>query len=109
MSNKSDKPLVTKVVIICTLAISLFLSLFCIFSYARYYQAGFIIPFIIMDLGYGAAIIMAYKNADSGTKDNSSRGWVIGFTILILLFISIWAAAGNEKVEPGSPQMEVLK
>lgn len=109
MTNKSDKSLVTKVVIACSITIALFLLLFCIFSYAKYSVKGFLVPFSIMLGGYIFAIINAYKFAYSSTKDNSSRGLVIGFAVLICIFIGAHAAAGNEKVEPGSPQMENAK
>jgi uncharacterized membrane protein YfcA len=109
MSSKSDKPLVTKVFIFCTLAIIGCQLAFAHFSVADYLNGWFMVIMSIMGIVFGYSVRQAYKQADSGTKDNSSRGWVIGITIVIILFIAIWAASANEHVAPGSPQMEVTK
>lgn len=110
MSNsKSDKPLVTKVVVFCTLAIIGWQWAFAHFSAANYLNGWYIGILIVLGGIFGYAINQAYKMADSGTKDNSSRGWVIGIAVIILLFVASWAAGANERVAPGSPQMEDVR
>lgn len=110
MSNsKSDKSLVTKVVIFCTLVIIAWQWAFAHFSAANYLNGWYIAILIVLGGVFGYAVNQAYKMADSGTKDNSSRGWVIAIAVIILLFIGIWAAGANERVAPGSPQMEDVR
>jgi uncharacterized membrane protein len=107
MSNtKSDKSLVTKVVVFCILAIVGWQLAFAYFSAANYLNGWYIAIMAILLGVFECAIRQAYKQADSGTKDNSSRGWVIAIAIVILLFVASWAAGANERVAPGSPQME---
>lgn len=106
MANKSDKSLVTKTVAFCILTIIIWQLLFYKFSAANY-TSGWYISIIAVLVGvFGYSIVQAYKQADSGTKDNSSRGWVIAIAVIILLFIASWAVVANERVAPGSPQME---
>jgi uncharacterized membrane-anchored protein len=107
--NTSDKPLVTKVLIGCLLSIIGFQLAFIHFSAANYASPVYLIILAITLALFGYSVYNAYKQADSGTKDNSSRGWVIGITVVILLFISIWAASANETVKPGSPQLEDVR
>jgi protein-S-isoprenylcysteine O-methyltransferase Ste14 len=105
-NSKSDKPLVTKVVIFCILAIIGWQWAFAHYSAANYTNGWYIGIMAVLSIVFGYSISQAYKQADSGTKDNSSRGWVIVIAIMILLFIASWAAGANERVAPGSPQME---
>lgn len=106
MSNKSDKSLVSKVVVFCILVIVGWQWAFAHFSAANYSNGWYVSIMIVLSGVFGYSIRKAYKQADSGIKDNSSRGWVIGITVAIILFIAIWAAAANERVASGSPQLE---
>lgn len=106
MANKSDKSLVTKVVLFCIISIVSWQLAFAHFSAANYTNGWYIVIMSILALVFGYSVIEAYKMADSGTKDNSSRGWVIAIAVVILLFVASWAVGANERVAPGSPQME---
>jgi len=108
-NSKSDKTLVTKVLIFCILVMIGWQWAFVHFSAANYASRVYLGIIGVSFAAFIYAVYNAYKQADSGTKDNSSRGWVIGITVVILLFIGIWAAGANETVKPGSPQMEDVR
>jgi uncharacterized membrane-anchored protein len=107
--NTSDKSLVSKVLIGCLLIMIGWQWAFAHFSVADYSSPVYLTILGIVLALFGYSVYNAYKQADSGTKDNSSRGWVIGIAVVILLFIAIWAAAANESVKPGSPQLEDIR
>lgn len=111
MSNqKSDKPFTLRVIIACLLAIAISYTLLAYFSHqvgGNFHNAVYIIGVIVLGAAFCYQSVVAYKAADDGgIKDNSSRLYVILLTVLIILWAGGWVAGSNEKVAPGSPQME---
>lgn len=104
-NSKSDKPLVIKTVAACVVAILIFT-----FAWAKYFfhnldnwvftlvEGGLIALFVVEAIG-------AYKHADDPNKE--WKRWVVVLVAVILCaWAGGWAAGNNEKVAPGSPQME---
>lgn len=109
MSNKSDKPLALKTIFGSLAAIAIVYTLLAVFSHqvaGNFKNPVYYVVVIILGLLFALLSIRAYKLADSGTKDNSSRLHVILLTVLIIIWAGGWVAGSNEKVGPGSPQME---
>jgi FlaG/FlaF family flagellin (archaellin) len=112
MSNKSDKPLAVKTIIGSLLAIAIAYTLLAIFSHqvaGNFKNPVYYTVLIILGLLFVWRSFVAYRVADSGTNDNSSRAIVIILALVIIFWAGGWVAGSNEKVAPGSPQMENLR
>ncbi len=113
MSNsKSDKPLALKTIFGSLAAIVIAYILLATFSHqvgGNFKNAVYVTVFIILAILFVCASIWAYFEADSTTKDNTSRACVIGLAVAIILWAGGWVAASNEVVKPGSPQMEDVR
>jgi hypothetical protein len=114
MSNsKSDKPLALKTIFACLLVIAIFYVLFATFSHqvAGNFKNGiYVTGVIVFGILFFLASIWAYQSADDGgTNDNKSRAVVIALTVIIICWAGGWVAGSNEKVAPGSPQMEDIR
>lgn len=114
MSNsKSDKPLALKTIFSCLFVIAIFYTLFAIFSHqvaGNFKSAIYVTVVIVLSILFFLASIWAYQSADDGgTNDNKSRVVVIALTVIIILWAGGWVAGSNEKVAPGSPQMEDVR
>lgn len=111
-NSKSDKPLALKTIFGSLAAIIISYVLLATFSHqvgGNFKNGVYVTVFIILCLLFAAVSIWAYKVADSGTNDNKSRGWVIGLAVAIIIWAGGWVAGSNEKVTPGSPQMEDVR
>jgi hypothetical protein len=94
------------------LAIVIVYTLLAIFSHqvaGNFKNPVYYIVLIILGLLFVWQSVRAYNVADSGTNDNSSRATVIGIAVIIILWAGGWVAGSNEKVGPGSPQMENIR
>lgn len=114
MSNsKSDKPYALRVIVACVLAIAIAYTLLAIFSHqvsGNFKNAIYVIGVIVFGIAFCYQSYRAYQCADDGgVNDNSSRLYLILFTVLIILWAGGWVAGSNEKVAPGSPQMEDVR
>src|SRR6478735_6773016 len=103
--GKSDKSLVTKTVIGCILVMIGAQWAFIACSSANYLHPVYIIVDLVLTIFFGYGVNAAYKNVDTA-KDNATRLFIILITVAVVLWAGGWAAGGNEKVAPGSPQME---
>lgn len=112
MSNKSDKPLALKTIFGSLAAVIISYILLAVFSHqvgGNFKNPVYYVIVIILGLLFLLQSIKAYKVADSGTNDNSSRAIVIGIAVVIIIWAGAWVAGSNEKVGPGSPQMENVR
>lgn len=112
MANKSDKPLALKTIFGSLAAIVISYILLGTFSHqvgGNFKNGVYVTVFVILSLLFIAASVWAYLVADSATRDNTSRGCVIGLAAAIIIWAGSWVAGSNEKVAPGSPQMEDVK
>lgn len=110
--SKSDKPLAIKTILASLIAIAIAYTLLAIFSHqvgGNFKNPVYYIVVIIFGLLFVWRSFVAYKVADSGTNDNSSRAIVIGIAVVIIIWAGGWVAGSNEKVAPGSPQMEDVR
>ena len=109
MSNtKSDKPFALKTSIICALLIAIVYVLLATFSHqvaGNFQNPVYKIGVVVLGILFVIGSIWAYIGAD-GEYDNLSKGIVIGLTVAIIAWAGSWVAGSNEKVAPGSPQME---
>jgi hypothetical protein len=111
MSNKSDKPLALKTIVGSLIAIAIAYVLLATFSHqvaGNFKSAIYVTGFIILAIFFFLCSVWAYKEAD-GTNDNLSRSIVIALAVAIILWAGGWVAGSNEKVAPGSPQMEDVR
>lgn len=114
MSNeKSDKPFTLRVIAGCLLAIAIVYILLTSFSHqvgGNFHNAVYTIGVIVFGAAFCYLSYKAYQAADDGgVNDNSSRLYVILITVLIIIWAGGWVAGSNEKVAPGSPQMEDVR
>lgn len=113
MSNsKSDKPLALKTIFGSLAAIAIVYILLATFSHqvgGNFKNTIYIIGVAILGICFIWKSIQAYMLADDGVRDNSSRLYVIILAVAIIIWAGGWVAGSNEKVGPGSPQMEVVK
>lgn len=113
MSNsKSDKPLALKTIFGCLAAIVIAYVLLATFSHqvgGNFKNGIYLTVLIILGVLFISASIWAYNVADSATTDNTSRACVIGLAVAIIIWAGSWVAGSNEKVAPGSPQMEDVR
>lgn len=108
-NSKSDKPLALKTIFGSLLAVIIAYILLGSFSHqvgGNFKNAVYVIGVIVFGLLFIWKSFMAYKLADDGIRDNSSRAWVIVLALIIIFWAGGWVAGSNEKVAPGSPQME---
>jgi len=104
----SDKPFALRVSIICVIVISIVYALLALFSHqvkGNFHNAVYVIGVVVLSICFIVSSIWAYMAAD-GVYDNLSRAFVIGCTAAIIIWAGAWVAGSNEKVAPGSPQME---
>jgi hypothetical protein len=111
MSNrKSDKPFTLRVIIACILAIAIVYILLATFSHqvgGNFHNAVYVTGVIVFGALFFLQSFRAYQLADDGgVKDNSSRLYAILLAVAIIIWAGAWVAGSNEKVAPGSPQME---
>ena len=113
MSSKSDKPLALTTILSCIAVILITYVLFATFSHqvaGNFKNPVYVIGVIILAIAFLGCSIWAYNVADDGgVNDNKSRAFVIAITIAFFLWIGGWVAGSNEKVAPGSPQMEDVR
>lgn len=108
MSSKSDKPFALIVIIACLLAIIVSYVLLATFSHqvaGNFHNAVYVAGVVVLVILFSLSANWAYKAAD-GINDNLSRGVVIGLTVVFIGWAAFWVVGSNEKVAPGSPQME---
>lgn len=112
MLNKSDKPFTLRVIIACILAIAISYILLATFSHqvgGNFHSAVYVTGVIIFAALFFLQSFRAYQLADSAVKDNSSRLYAILLALAIIIWAGAWVAGSNEKVAPGSPQMEDVR
>ena len=110
--SKSDKPLALKTIFGSLAAVIISYVLLATFSHqvgGNFKNVVYVTVFIILAILFIAASVWAYHEADSATNDNKSRAWVIGIAVAIIIWAGGWVASSNEKVAPGSPQMEDVR
>lgn len=112
-NSKSDKPFTLRVIAACILAIAIVYILLAHFSHqvaGNFNNWVYVAGVIVFGAAFCYQSVVAYNAADDGgIKDNSSRLFVILITVLIILWAGGWVAGSNEKVAPGSPQMEDVR
>lgn len=109
--STSDKPFALRVIIACLAAIAIVYFLLAKFSHqlpGNFQNAVYLTGVIVLSILFIAVAVWAYIAADDA-NDNLSKGILIGITVVILLWALGWVAGSNEKVAPGSPQMEDVK
>lgn len=106
--GKSDKSLVTKTVIGCLLVMIAVQWAFMACSNANYLHPVYLIVDAILTGLFYFAAKAAYKNVDTA-KDNATRLALILITVAIIALAGFWSVGFNERVAPGSPQMEGVK
>jgi hypothetical protein len=109
--STSDKPFALKTSIICGLLIAIVYVLLATFSHqvaGNFHNSVYKISVIVLGVLFVIGAIWSYVGAD-GAYDNLSRGVVIGLTVAIIAWACSWVAGSNEKVAPGSPQMEDVR
>ncbi len=113
MSNsKSDKPLALKTIFGCLMAIAISYTLLAVFSHqigGNFKNAVYSVVVILSGMLFVVLSIIAYKQADDTVNDNKSRLYVIALTVFIIIWAGAWVAGSNERVAPGSPQMEDVR
>lgn len=110
--SKSDKPLALKTIFGSLAVIVIWYILLGTFSHqvgGNFKNAVYVTVFIILSILFTAGSVWAYHEADSATNDNKSRAFVIGLAVAILIWAGGWVVGSNEKVAPGSPQMEDVR
>lgn len=110
--SKSDKPFTLRVIIACLLAIVIAYILLATFSHqvgGNFHNAVYVAGVIIFGCLFFLQSFRAYHLADSAVKDNSSRLYTILMAVVIIIWAGAWVAGSNEKVAPGSPQMEDVR
>jgi cbb3-type cytochrome oxidase subunit 3 len=111
--SKSDKPLALITSGSCLLVIIITYILLGHFSHqvaGNFRNGVYLAGVIILFLAFIGCSIWAYNAADDGgVNDNKSRIFVVAITALMFIWICGWVAGSNEKVAPGSPQMEDVK
>jgi amino acid transporter len=108
MSN-TDKPLALRTSIICAVLIAIVFTLIGSLTSQlslNWHHTGYKVVVIVTSISFIIASVCAYKFADDGRYDNITTIAVVALTVVIILWALIWMAAGNEKVAPGSAQME---
>jgi uncharacterized membrane protein len=111
MLSKSDKPFALRVIIACLLAIILVYVLLATISHqvaGNFYNATYIAGVVVLFILFALSANWAYKAAD-GANDNLSKVVVIGLTVVIIAWACGWVAGSNEKVAPGSAQLEDIQ
>lgn len=106
--STTDKPFALRVIIACLAAIAIVYFLLAKFSHqipGNFSNGVYVTGVVILSILFIAAAIWAYVGAD-GAYDNLSKGILIGITVVTLAWAMGWVAGSNEKVAPGSPQME---
>lgn len=110
MSNtKTDKPLALRTSIICAVLIATVFTLIGSLTNqlsANWHHTAYKVVVIVAVVLFIISAIAAYKFADDGRYDNITTIVVVALTGFIILWACIWMAAGNERVAPGSAQME---
>jgi hypothetical protein len=106
--GKSDKSLVTKTVLFCSLAIIAVHLISIFFTKGHFTNGVYILVDAVLTLFLIYGINAAYKNVDTA-KDNATRWFIVIITILILLWTGGWGAAGNEQVGQVTPQVQGYK
>lgn len=113
MSNKSDKPLALGTTGACLLVILFVYALLAHFSHqvaGNFGNGVYLTGVIILSLAFIACSIWAYLVADDGgINDNKSRIILVIITVIFIAWAGGWVAGSNEKVAPGSPQMEDMR
>lgn len=111
--SKSDKPLAIKTIIISLIAIAAAYVLLATFSHqvgGNFHNTVYVVGVIVFGILFFLQSFVAIKQADDGgVKDNSSRLYVILLAAIIIIWAGAWVAGSNEKVAPGSPQMEDIR
>ena len=111
--NKSDKPLALMTILGSLLAVIIAYILFATFSHqvaGNFRNPVYVIGVIILTLAFLASSNWAYNSADDGgINDNKSRIYVVVLAVIIIAWAGGWVAGSNEKVAPGSPQMEDVR
>jgi hypothetical protein len=108
MSSKSDKPLVRNLIIGCIIAVLIFH-----FAWAKqlFYNLGNPLFSVVDGLLIGlfiAEAIGSFRQADDPNKE-WKRKLLAAITVALCIWAGGWAAGNNEKVSPGSPQMEDVR
>lgn len=109
--SKTDKPLALKTIIGSLLAIVIAYVLFATFSHqvaGNFHNVIYIAGVVILTILFAISSVWAYKQADSA-NDNLSRSLVVLLAIIFIAWAGGWVAGSNEKVAPGSPQMENVR
>jgi quinol-cytochrome oxidoreductase complex cytochrome b subunit len=110
MSGVSDKPRTILTIVICAVITAIVYALIAKFNHDQFViyskNSGFWIGLIVGYVVFAVLSWIAFKKTDGAENDNFYRALVIAITIVIVLWNCIWMAANNEKVAPGSPQME---
>jgi hypothetical protein len=113
MSNsKSDKPLALITIFGSLAAIAIAYTLLAVFSHqvgGNFKNTVYLIGVIVLGILFLISSIFAYNKADDTKYDNMSRGLVIALAVIIIIWAGGWVAGSNEKVGPGSPQMEKVR
>lgn len=111
MSNsKSDKPLALKTIFGSLAAIIISYVLLATFSHqvgGNFKNAVYSIIVILAGVLFIIQSIIAYNQADD--PNNKGRLYVIILAVFIIIWAGGWVAGSNEKVAPGSPQMESVR
>jgi 4-hydroxybenzoate polyprenyltransferase len=111
MSNKSDKPLALKTIfgsLAAVIAVYILLATFSHQVAGNFKNAIYVTGVIIFGIVFLLCSFWAYDQADDN-NDNKSRAFVIGLAVVIILWAGGWVVGSNEKVAPGSPQMEDVR
>jgi cation transport ATPase len=106
--STTDKPFALKTSIICAVLIAIVYVLLATFSHqvgGNFHNTVYVTGVIILGILFFISSVWAYKAAD-GANDNISKAVVIGLTVAIIAWAGGWVVGSNEKVVPGSPQME---
>jgi amino acid transporter len=108
MSN-TDKPLALRTSIICAVLIAVVFTLIGTLTNqlsVNWHNPVYKTIVIVVSVLFIIASLCAYKFADDGRYDNITTIAVVALTVVIILWALIWMSAGNERIAPGSAQME---
>jgi quinol-cytochrome oxidoreductase complex cytochrome b subunit len=111
--SKSDKPFALTTILASLFAVIISYILLEVFTHQvadNFKNTVYLTVVIILSIAFLASSIWAYNSADDGgINDNRSRAFVIIIALIMIIWAGGWVAGSNEKVTPGSPQMEDVR